>query len=72
MKTPIHSSKYHNNLRITHTMSNPEPKVDSKGRVTNMDGRVRKPIPRIACARDKQDYIFPPRLVRIFRHLGVS
>jgi hypothetical protein len=33
----------HNSLRKTQTTSNPEPKVDSKGRVTIMDGRVRNP-----------------------------
>jgi hypothetical protein len=32
-----------NNLRNTQTVSNPEPKIDSKGRVTIMDGRLRNP-----------------------------
>jgi hypothetical protein len=33
----------HNSLRKTKTTSNPEPKVDSKGRVTIMDGMLRNP-----------------------------
>jgi hypothetical protein len=33
----------HNSLRKTQTASNPEPKIDSKGRETIMDGRVRNP-----------------------------
>ena len=39
-------------------MRNPEPKVDSEGRVTIMDGRVRNPyLEKIPC-EEKQDCIF--------------
>jgi hypothetical protein len=51
----------HNSLRKTQTTSNPEPKVDSKGRVTIMDGRVRNPyLEKLARGR-KLDCIPPSR-----------
>jgi hypothetical protein len=49
----------HNRLIITQTTINPEPKVDSKDRVTIMDGRVRNQYLENPMRGINLDYIPP-------------
>jgi hypothetical protein len=55
---PIHSS---NSLRKTQTSSNSEKKIDSKGRVTIMDARIRNPYLENPARARELDGIPPSR-----------